>query len=104
MRTLGWATLVAVVVGTVVAACGSTSRCDSATCLGCCDATGVCQAGSTALACGVGATVCAQCPLGSACVNGACGTPPSATGGGNATGGGGNATAVGNCLPPNTGK
>ncbi|MDX2012477.1 MAG: hypothetical protein SFW67_19930 [Myxococcaceae bacterium] len=57
-------------------------RCSADTCLGCCTAAGVCEAGNTASACGRGGVACEACAGGSECARQACG--PSGTGGGDA--------------------
>jgi len=49
-----------------------TPSCGPMTCPGCCDvATGLCQSGQTAAACGVNGTLCRACP-GGPCLNGTC--------------------------------
>lgn len=72
----------------VVAACGAPEPvCDPSSCVGCCDANGVCQAGNTRDACGPVAGMCATCGLGESCLANAC-VIASNVGGGAATGGG----------------
>lgn len=79
----------------VVFSCGTPSSpaCDSASCQGCCDAAGVCQAGSAASACGANGFACQACSATTTCVSGAC-VAPSGTGGGSGGGGGSALTAA----------
>lgn len=95
MRTLPL--LLGLLVGFVVAvlpSCGPPA-CSAASCpLGCCDASGRCQASSNST-CGVRGAVCASCSLTESCLSGACmtgssgaGTGGGPTGGGSGTGGG----------------
>ncbi|HEY1089253.1 MAG TPA: hypothetical protein VGE37_16220, partial [Archangium sp.] len=86
---------------TLFASCSApTERCE-ATCAGCCDASGTCQAGTGPLACGAQGRVCQACPAGAQCFLGQCtasttgGGTGSTGGGGGATGGGGGATGGG---------
>ncbi len=70
MRTL-WL-FVAVATGSALvigaASCGTPSTaCTSKSCLGCCDASGVCQRGNASAACGVGGLTCATCSLSQTC-------------------------------------
>jgi hypothetical protein len=73
-----------------VSACGPTvPPCTRTTCLGCCDATGVCRSGGEPSACGSSGAACAVCGAGASCSFGTCGTPGGATGGGASGGGAG---------------
>ncbi len=64
------------------------SGCDSVSCAsGCCDSTGVCQAGTSSAFCGTGAKACVACSGTQVCSAGACGT--SSGGGSGGTGGSG---------------
>lgn len=74
--------------GVGVAACSpATTTCSAATCGGCCDATGKCQSGATAEACGQDGLSCGRCGTGTVCMAGEC--RASTTGGGGGTTGGG---------------
>ncbi|MFZ5446336.1 MAG: hypothetical protein ACOZQL_40485 [Myxococcota bacterium] len=74
-------------------ACGTTTptptTCSPSTCLGCCDANGICNPGSLASACGFGGALCTTCSSGLVCSNGACINGSTGGGGGAMTGGGG---------------
>jgi hypothetical protein len=88
----------------VVCACSSKPTCDATSCAaGCCDSSGICQAGTAADACGApGSGTCGVCTAAQACVANACaavavdggtgggdgGSGGGTTGGGSATGGG----------------
>jgi hypothetical protein len=62
--------------------------CSPSTCLGCCDAMGMCRGGSEATACGASGAACTVCGAGSTCSFGTCGSnQPGGTGGGSAGGG-----------------
>lgn len=68
--------------------CKPTTACDAKSCpLGCCDASGACQAGNTNQACGTSAATCAVCSAGNNCNLGICAL--GGTGGGTGAGGGG---------------
>lgn len=72
-----------VVIALALASCGSASRCNN--CLGCCNASGQCEGGTSTLACGTSGLTCSACGTGQQCLAGACITP---TGGGGGSGGG----------------
>ncbi|MFT3839164.1 MAG: hypothetical protein QM723_19435 [Myxococcaceae bacterium] len=101
MRTGLWAFVIAFVV-TFVAGCNcGGNNCSPTTCTaGCCDANGVCQGGTDALACGHAGAACTQCLVGQVCSLGQC---ASGVGGGSGTGGGssiggGSATGGGSSI------
>jgi hypothetical protein len=75
----------------VLASCGSHPICSVATCPGCCDNTGACQAGTQRSACGENGATCAVCGGDQTCTLGACYSAGSQTGagGGSAANGGG---------------
>lgn len=79
------------VIGVVMAmapSCGSTKACSSTTCsTGCCDAKGVCQAGSSNGACGQLGGTCQVCQIAQACSLGTC-SQTNGNGGGSSNGGG----------------
>ncbi|MDP3232985.1 MAG: hypothetical protein Q8N26_09420 [Myxococcales bacterium] len=84
---------VASVVFVLSSACGGVMPpCDSRSCAGCCDVSGLCQPGSVDSACGQGGLQCRACGAGASCVTQQCLTP-SGSGGGTAGGvaGGGSA-------------
>ncbi len=54
------------------AACGLKGPCNAANCPGCCDASGACQGGSTANACGLDGNGCVECAATQACQIGVC--------------------------------
>lgn len=90
MRALALAVLCLVFLG-----CPSQPpKCDAASCSGCCDAAGQCQAGTDLAACGSGANVCVACTTSQACLLGVC-TSVSTGGGGGSMGGGGGSTGGG---------
>ena len=78
---------------TLVAASCEPLRCDAKSCVGCCDASGVCQAGSMPTACGVQGSSCQACLPGAACLNGQCSLAASGGGTGGGTGGGSGGTS-----------
>ena len=80
----------AAALGALVAACGATTpaRCSPASCAGCCDAAGACQAGASQNACGSQGNGCVSCAAGTNCEFGICRTGSSGGGGGGSTGGG----------------
>lgn len=49
--------------------------CGPTNCLGCCDALGFCQAGTTSAYCGAWGTACMFCGVGQACTGGTCQAP-----------------------------
>lgn len=55
-------------------------RCDAETCIGCCSASGLCEAGNTVSQCGRGGTSCEACAAGSECTRQACVAAPTASG------------------------
>lgn len=67
---------------------GTTPRCNTSNCAGCCDASDVCQLGQSATACGTGGNACLACGSGLTCSSGTC---VAATG----MGGGGGSTSTG---------
>lgn len=69
------------------------NECSAATCGGCCDAAGVCQAGDTVLNCGAAGNTCSSCSAGEVCTAAQC--IPGGTGGGSGSTGGGTATTGG---------
>ena len=88
MKNLALAALLGSFVVGLALSCGP-ARCSPSNCLGCCDASGACQAGSAPTACGTGAGSCQQCFGAAACVNGQCGSLGGGSGGGSGGGGGG---------------
>jgi hypothetical protein len=50
--------------------------CDASACPGCCDASGVCQAGDNTLSCGSNGAQCTRCSGDTQCTNGSCNAPP----------------------------
>lgn len=87
----------------LAAACAPFSpeaRCNASNCMGCCDARGTCQLGSSLSACGARGTTCGACGLGLSCSQGLC-TPailsvnPGAGGGFTSSGTGGGSTGLG---------
>ncbi len=73
----------------LLASCGPKVACDAASCaLGCCDAEGICQPGTTELACGVGARACVACQGSQRCDVGSCTSTGGGTGADAGTGGG----------------
>lgn len=82
MRTLS------MVVVLVLAGCGGPpkSATCAATCNGCCDGAGACQAGTAPSACGTAGRVCSACMAGDTCSLGFC-VPGPGSGGGSAGGG-----------------
>ncbi len=90
MRSL----LVAAALSLVAGCSAPAPLCSTATCPGCCDDCGQCQAGVDRMACGLRGVSCRRCALSDDCVSGSCMAPfGSPTGGGSA---GGEATAGGN--------
>jgi hypothetical protein len=74
---------------TVFLACAPPAPpCSSATCPGCCSATGTCNPGKTTDACGNAGETCHACAVGQVCQLGLCVGGSSGTGGGAASGGG----------------
>ena len=73
-----------------VAACGGSSAgtCSATTCLGCCNANGLCESGSSVTACGTGAATCSVCTGTNTCQTGIC-KPFTGAGGGSGGGVGG---------------
>ncbi len=95
MRTHLLSFFFAAALASLGVACGpTTAKCSTTTCTGCCDATGQCQAGNTAAACGVSAAQCTSCGVLS-CTFGVCSSAQGTTGGGNGTTGGGGGTTGG---------
>ncbi|MDP1829145.1 MAG: choice-of-anchor D domain-containing protein [Archangium sp.] len=93
MRTLSLSLFLAV-AGLLGSGCGPVAKqCSPASCLGCCDASGECQGGSSNLACGASGGQCIQCAFGSLCQLGVC--LNTVTGGGSGGGSGGGATGGG---------
>lgn len=75
----------------VLFGCPSAKRCDVTNCsTGCCDATGTCQLGDSASACGTGGALCVSCPATYCSAARVCGL--NGSGGGTGTGGGGGTT------------
>ncbi len=74
----------ALAVGSLsVVGCGPVRPpCNATTCSGCCDATGMCQFGSSLQACGSRGEACKQCSITETCSFGACTTGLGGTGGG----------------------
>ena len=80
---------VAASLGALVAACGTPEKkCSPASCAGCCDGAGACQAGASQNACGSQGNGCVLCAAGTNCEFGICRTGSSSGGGGGSTGGG----------------
>lgn len=74
----GWAVLLL-----VASACVErVPDCDASTCEGCCDASGVCKAGTTADACGSAGASCNVCASGESCRSTRCEAPPTTGDGG----------------------
>ncbi|MDP1829455.1 MAG: hypothetical protein Q8L48_39680 [Archangium sp.] len=69
--------------------------CSPSTCLGCCDANGLCNPGTLSSACGFTGGQCNVCGIGQVCMSGACGLAATGGGGGAMTGGGGGAMTGG---------
>jgi hypothetical protein len=70
--------------------------CDSKSCpTGCCSAAGVCEAGTTTLACGTSAAACQVCGAGTTCNLGLCGASGTGGGAGGTGGGSGGGTGGG---------
>lgn len=80
--------------GALLANCGATTTCSSATCGGCCDAMGKCQSGATIDACGINGESCGRCGANTTCARGSCEAGGN-TGGGNGSTGGGVGTTGG---------
>jgi len=79
----------------LVASCGPATRpCDSLTCTGCCDSSGLCQSGSVDSACGSKGQQCQSCLGGSSCLTQQC-LIASGSGGGSAGGSSGGSSAGG---------
>lgn len=81
-------------------ACGPSTSCSAATCAGCCDAMGLCQAGVTSSACGERGAMCASCSVSSSCSAGRCSLGGV---GGGVTGTGGGASAGGSAAGGSSG-
>lgn len=75
-------------------ACGATRPCGPDTCIGCCDTTGGCVAGTGKGACGSAGAACVACPDEQVCASGFCSgsSGGGAGGGGGGSGGGGGGT------------
>lgn len=98
MRSISLVFLVGITLGLAAASCGNASACTSKSCAGCCDASGVCQLGTTAAACGVSGGSCLVC-AGTTCAAGICknagsGGGTGAKGGGTGSTGGGSGGGV----------
>ncbi|MGV3621754.1 MAG: hypothetical protein ACO1OB_13095, partial [Archangium sp.] len=93
--------MLGVLGGAMFANCGPSATCSSATCGGCCDATGKCQSGTSIDACGINGETCGRCGANTNCARGTCeaggrGGGTGNTGGGvGTTGGGSGATGGG---------
>ncbi|MFZ5446294.1 MAG: hypothetical protein ACOZQL_40275 [Myxococcota bacterium] len=74
-------------------ACGPATRCDASNCTGCCSESGVCESGTSTLACGERGATCSSCGVTALCVLGSCKAP--STGGSAGTGGGGGSSVSG---------
>src|SRR4051812_40531602 len=72
----------------LAAACGSNppARCDSSSCLGCCDANHICHPGGESSACGAAGNACVSCGT-ALCVAGVCSNPNGSGGGAGGAGG-----------------
>lgn len=82
--------VVVILLAFVGSACGPTvPPCTRTSCLGCCDAAGMCRTGGEPSACGSSGAACSVCAAGASCSFGTCGTPGGATGGGASGGGSG---------------
>lgn len=69
-------------------ACGGGQKCDASSCAaGCCSGDGVCQVGTTTVACGTGGELCTPCSAGQSCSQNVC--VESSAGGGTGGGAGG---------------
>lgn len=105
MNSFKWLALGALLGFSVSAgmSCGPASSCDATSCpFGCCDDRGLCQSGTSTLACGIGGAACAMCSIGQQCslnqcqqVGGLGGGFGGGSAGGTSTGGGGTATGGG---------
>lgn len=80
----------------VLGGCGASKPlCNAVSCAGCCDLSGVCQAGATPNACGQHGNSCQTCGAAGLCVLGQCSLVAGSTGGGVVSTGGGGVTATG---------
>jgi len=76
--------------------------CTPVNCKGCCDASGVCNSGTEASACGVSGGTCFACSAGTSCAAGTC-VPGSSAGGSGSTAGG-DASAGGSAVAGGSGS
>jgi hypothetical protein len=67
-----WLALSVVSSVVLLAACGSSKKCDASTCTGCCDSTGSCKGGTDNAACGKNGAACAACSSSQTCTASAC--------------------------------
>jgi hypothetical protein len=67
-----WLAVSAVSSTVLLAACGSSKKCDSTTCTGCCDSNSVCQGGTANAACGKNGAACSACSGSQVCTANAC--------------------------------
>ncbi|MCU0696415.1 MAG: hypothetical protein MUC96_07795 [Myxococcaceae bacterium] len=96
MRTLPLTLAVVLGLAFVTTGCGPTRPpCNASTCSGCCDATGMCQFGSSLQACGSRGEACKQCSITETCSFGSCTTGLGGTGGGSGGSGGGGSAGGG---------
>ncbi len=88
--TTTWRVLALALTMAGLAGCGGgTERpCGPATCNGCCDPSGQCQAGAGASACGLGGGACSACSITEACLSGGCYRVAGGSDGGACDGGG----------------
>lgn len=86
--------VVCLALAVAAAGCGTTLACSSATCQGCCDASGTCRAGNTDDACGTFGWSCDVCQAGQTCRVGLC-RPGSASAAASADAGAGGGSGVG---------
>lgn len=83
---------------TLAFACAGRAPCGPTTCIGCCDSSGTCAAGSSALECGRSGVACSRCPVTDTCAQGVCTPTFSGQGGGSA--GGASGGGSGGCRLP----
>ncbi|HEX4622485.1 MAG TPA: hypothetical protein VH208_13055 [Myxococcaceae bacterium] len=64
--------LYAVCAAVLLLGCGSSKKCDSSSCTGCCDSSGSCKSGTADSACGKNGAACAACSSSQTCTASAC--------------------------------
>ncbi|MDP2276275.1 MAG: hypothetical protein Q8N23_04055 [Archangium sp.] len=85
----------AAIIGAFVGCSATPPACSPATCAGCCDAAGACQAGASNSACGNQGNGCVSCQVATNCEFGTCRTSTAVGGGGGGSTGGGTGTGGG---------